>query len=45
MEATAKLVEKLKGKIVGIAFLIVLDYLAGREKLKDYPLVSLINYG
>jgi adenine phosphoribosyltransferase len=45
MEATAKLVEKLKGKIVGIAFLIILDYLAGREKLKDYPLVSLINYG
>lgn len=44
MEATAKLVEKLKGKIVGIAFLIILDYLSGREKLKNYPIFSLISY-
>ncbi len=44
MLAAAKLVEKLKGKIVGIAFLIILDYLPGREKLKKYPLLSLINY-
>lgn len=42
--ATAKLIKKLKGEIVGIAFLIILDYLPGREKLKDYPLFSLINY-
>jgi len=44
MAATAKLVEKLKGKIVGIVFLITLDYLSGREKLKDYPIFSLIDY-
>ncbi len=44
MLATAKLVEKLKGEIVGIAFLIILDYLNGREKLKNYKLYSLINY-
>jgi len=44
MLATAKLVEKLKGKIVGIAFLIILDYLSGREKLKNYRVFSLINY-
>lgn len=44
MAATAKLIEKLKGKIVGIAFLIILDYLPGRKKLKNYPLFSLINY-
>ena len=44
MVATAKLVEELKGKIVGIAFLIILDYLSGRRKLKQYPLFSLINY-
>ncbi|MBM3205844.1 adenine phosphoribosyltransferase [Candidatus Shapirobacteria bacterium] len=44
MLATAKLVEKLKGKIVGIAFLIVLDYLPGREKLKNYPVFNLVNY-
>lgn len=44
MAATAKLVKKLKGEIVGIAFLVILEYLAGKEKLKNYPLFSLINY-
>lgn len=44
MLATARLVEKLKGKIVGIAFLIILDYLEGRKKLRDYNLFSLVNY-
>lgn len=44
MEATAKLVEKLEGQIVGIAFLIILDYLPGREKLKNYEIFSLVNY-
>ena len=44
MFATTKLVEKLKGKVVGIVFLIALDYLPGREKLKSYPVMSLINY-
>ena len=44
MEAVIKLVEKLKGKIVGIAFLIILDYLPGRKRLNKYNLYSLINY-
>jgi adenine phosphoribosyltransferase len=44
MAAAAKLVKKLKGEIIGIAFLIILDYLSGREKLKNYNLISLINY-
>lgn len=44
MSAAAELVEKLGGKIVGIVFLIVLDYLSGREKLKKYNIISLINY-
>lgn len=44
MNAVARLVERLKGRIVGIAFLIILDYLPGRDKLKNYPLFSLINY-
>lgn len=44
MSTTAKLVEKLEGKIVGIAFLAILDYLSGREKLKKYRLFSLVNY-
>ena len=44
MEAAAKLVKRLGGKIVGITFLIVLDYLPGRKRLKDYPLYYLIDY-
>ena len=34
--AAAKLVEKLKGKIIGISFLIELLFLNGRKKLKKY---------
>lgn len=44
MLATAKLVERLKGKVEGIVFLISLDYLSGRKKLKDYQVFSLVNY-
>lgn len=44
MEATAKLVEKLGGEVVGIAFLIDLTYLKGREKLTKYPIHALIYY-
>jgi len=42
--ATIDLVEKLKGQIVEIAFLIELKFLNGREKIKDYPVFSLIKY-
>jgi len=44
MAATAKLVEGLGGEVAGIAFLIELNFLAGREKLKGYDLVTLIQY-
>lgn len=44
MKATANLIEKLKGKIIAIVFLITLDYLPGKKKLKDYPLFFLVNY-
>jgi adenine phosphoribosyltransferase len=44
MKATTDMVEKVGGKIIGIAFLIELDYLKGRDKLKDYPIYSLIRY-
>jgi len=40
--AVIDLVEKLGGNIIGIAFLIELTALKGREKLKDYQVVSLI---
>jgi adenine phosphoribosyltransferase len=42
--ATAKLVEKLGGEVVGIEFLIELGFLHGRAKLLKYPLHSLIVY-
>jgi adenine phosphoribosyltransferase len=42
-EANARLVEKLGGKIVGMGFLIELEYLHGREALGDkYPIYSLL---
>ncbi len=44
MLATVRLVEKLGAEVVGIVFLIELSFLAGREKLKDYRLVTLIQY-
>jgi len=44
MQAAIKLVKKLKGDIVGIAFLIILDYLKGEEKIKKYNIHSLIKF-
>jgi adenine phosphoribosyltransferase len=44
MAATLKLVERLGGAIVGVAFLIELGFLRGRERLRGYPLESLIVY-
>jgi len=41
-QAVASLVEKMGGKIVGIAFVIELLPLKGREKIKNYHVVSLI---
>ncbi len=43
-EATAKLVENLGGKIQGIGFLIELSFLKGRERLRNYNVVSIIQY-
>lgn len=42
--ATAKLVERLKGKIIGIGFLIELTFLNGREKIKNYDVWSLVTF-
>lgn len=44
VKAVTDLVKQLRGKIVGIAFLIELTDLKGRDKLKDYPVYSLIKY-
>jgi len=44
VQAVTKLIDQLGGKVVGIAFVIELGFLKGREKLKDYPLFSLIKF-
>ncbi|KMK75723.1 adenine phosphoribosyltransferase [Alkalihalobacillus pseudalcaliphilus] len=44
IEATIKMVEELGGEVVGIAFLIELGFLSGRERLKGYDIFSLTTY-
>lgn len=44
VKAVTELVKRLKGRIIGIAFLIELVDLKGKEKLKDYPIYSLIKF-
>ena len=44
MAATLRLVEQLGGEVVGVAFIIALDFLNGRERLGDYDVFSLISY-
>ncbi|WP_050181268.1 adenine phosphoribosyltransferase [Domibacillus robiginosus] len=44
IDATIKLVEQLGGIVVGIAFLIELNYLNGREKLDGYDVLTIIPY-
>lgn len=44
VEATIKIIEDLGGIVVGLAFLIELDDLDGREKLKGYDVLTLLNY-
>ena len=43
-QAVVKLVEELGGVVAGLAFLIELEELNGREKLKDYPVLTLMKY-
>ncbi len=44
MAAALRLVEQVGGDVTGVAFLIELAFLHGRDKLKNYPLHSLIVY-
>jgi adenine phosphoribosyltransferase len=43
-EATARLVKSLGGDIAGLAFVVELDFLNGRDKLKPYNVFSLLHY-
>ena len=44
MAAALRLVEQVGGQVVGVALLIELAFLHGQDKLKNYPLHSLIVY-
>ena len=44
VEAIIRLVEAQGAQVVGIAFVIELDDLKGREKFKDIPVLSLTHY-
>jgi adenine phosphoribosyltransferase len=43
-KAKIELVEQLGGEVVGVAFLITLEFLNGRERLAGYDVHSLIQY-
>ncbi|MGA2198856.1 MAG: adenine phosphoribosyltransferase [Nitrososphaerales archaeon] len=42
--AVIRMVEKLEGKVVGLAFVVELTFLHGREKLGDHDIISLVQY-
>jgi adenine phosphoribosyltransferase len=42
--ALAELAEQLGGEVVGLQFIIELDFLKGHEKIADYDVFSLIHY-
>ncbi len=42
--AAAKLIEKLGGEVVQVSFVMELTFLNGREKLKGFPVKSIITY-
>jgi adenine phosphoribosyltransferase len=41
---TIELVERLQGEVVGLAFLVELDFLKGRDRLKGRHVTSVIQY-
>jgi len=43
-KATLDLARKAGGKVIGIAFLIELDFLNGRSKLAGEPVYSVLRY-
>ncbi|MDI9639996.1 adenine phosphoribosyltransferase [Kamptonema cortianum] len=43
-EAAAKLVQRLNGTVAGIGFMVELTFLGGRDRLREFDLISLISY-
>jgi adenine phosphoribosyltransferase len=44
IKAVIDLLQGLNAKIIGVAFLIELEFLKGKDKLKDLPIHSIIQY-
>jgi len=44
VKGTIELVERLKGDVVGLAFLVELDFLKGRDRLENRQVTSVITY-
>lgn len=44
IEASIHLIEELGGVVAGIAFLIELEDLKGRERIEQYPILTLMKY-
>jgi adenine phosphoribosyltransferase len=44
VRGTIDLVERLQGVVVGLAFLVELDFLKGRERLGNHRVTSVIRY-
>ena len=44
VHGTIELIERLKGDIVGLAFLVELDFLHGRDRLDGRRVTSVIRY-
>jgi adenine phosphoribosyltransferase len=44
VKGTIELIERLKGEVVGLAFLVELDFLKGRERLDGRRVTSVIQY-
>jgi adenine phosphoribosyltransferase len=43
-KAAIRLVERCGGSVIGVAFMIELDFLHGRDMLQGYDVISLIHY-
>jgi adenine phosphoribosyltransferase len=44
VKGTIELVERLHGKVVGLAFLVELEFLKGRDRLQGHRVTSVIRY-
>jgi len=44
VSATIELVERLRGNVVAVAFLVELTALKGRDRLQDYEVISLLKF-